>query len=380
MRVAALIMAAGRGTRLGGADPKQYRPLGGKSLLRRSFDCLRTHPKVTIVRCVIGLEDGAFVAREPEMQTVVGGDTRQESVRRGLESLQGDQPDAVLIHDAARPFVDAATIDRVLAMLIEAPGAVPALPVVDSLRQVADGRMVGAVARDGLWRTQTPQGFRYPEILAAHRGARGIGLTDDAEVAMRAGLEVRVVAGSEDNFKITTAEDLARAERLIGHGLDDVRVGSGFDVHRFGPGDAVTLCGVAVPHDAGLVGHSDADVGLHALTDALLGALGAGDIGQHFPPSDPRWRGQASELFLCHAAGLVAARHGRIAHVDVTLLCEAPKIAPHREAMRGRIAEILGLEPGRVSVKATTTERLGFLGRGEGVAAQATATVRLPVG
>jgi 2-C-methyl-D-erythritol 4-phosphate cytidylyltransferase/2-C-methyl-D-erythritol 2,4-cyclodiphosphate synthase len=375
MRAAALIMAAGRGSRLGADQPKQYLPLGGKPLLLHSFEQFRSHPNISVVRCVIGAGD---IVRGMDGLTVTGGETRQESVLRGLESLVNEAPDAVLVHDAARPFVDAATIDRVLAALDEAPGAIPAVPVVDSLRRAADGRLVGSVPREGLWRAQTPQGFRFEAILAAHRAAAGLGLTDDAAVAERAGLEVRLVAGGEDNFKITTADDLARAERLLAGAASEVRVGSGFDVHRFGPGAGVMLCGVAVPHGAGLVGHSDADVGLHALTDAILGALGAGDIGEHFPPSDPRWRGQASELFLRHAAGLVGARGGRIVHVDVTLLCEAPKIAPHRDAMRSRIAEMLGLELDRVSVKATTTERLGFLGRGEGIAAQATATVRLP--
>lgn len=379
MRVAALILAAGRGLRLGSDAPKQYLPLGGKALLRHSVDRLRRHPKISMVRCVISAEDSAaFAATGADVSTTFGGSTRQESARLGLESLADDPPDLVLIHDAARPFVDDALVDRVLAALSEAPGAVPALPVADSLRQVADGRIVAPLSREGVWRTQTPQGFRYPEILGAHRAAAGLNLTDDAEVAARAGLEVRVVAGAEDNFKITTAEDLARAESLLARRLDDLRVGSGFDVHRFGPGDHVTLCGVRLPHAAGLVGHSDADVGLHALTDAVLGALGADDIGQHFPPSAPRWKGAPSEVFLRRAAELVAERGGRIAHLDVTLLCESPRVGPHRQAMRARIAEIVGLDVERVSVKATTTERLGFLGRGEGIAAQATATVRLP--
>jgi 2-C-methyl-D-erythritol 4-phosphate cytidylyltransferase/2-C-methyl-D-erythritol 2,4-cyclodiphosphate synthase len=377
MRVAALIMAAGQGSRLAAERPKQYLPLGGRPLLRHSLERIQRHPRVDLVRCIVAPGDTLFSALGFDVSTAAGGETRQDSVLRGLESLADEKPDAVLIHDAARPFIDAATIDRVLDALDAAPGAIPALPVVDSLTRAIDGKAAGAQPRDDLWRAQTPQGFRYAEILAAHRAAAGLGLSDDAAVAERAGLEVRVVAGSEDNFKITTADDLARAERLLAGGAE-VRVGSGFDIHRFGPGAGVSLCGVMVPHDAGLIGHSDADVGLHALTDAILGALGAGDIGEHFPPSDSRWRGQASELFLRHAAGLVAARGGRIAHVDVTLLCEAPKIAPHRAAMRGRIAEILGLTLDRVSVKATTTERLGFLGRGEGVAAQATATVRLP--
>ena len=379
MRVAALIMAAGRGARLGAAQPKQYLPLGGRPLLWRSLERFRAHPRIADVHCVVPAADLEDRSLGLPPACVAGGQTRQESVLRGLERLAADAPpDAVLIHDAARPFVDAALIDRVLDALEAAPGAAPALAVVDSLRRAVDGRIVGEAPRDGLWRTQTPQGFRFPAILAAHRQAAGLGLTDDAAVAQRAGLEVRLVAGSEDNFKITTADDLARAERMLAGPAEEARVGSGFDVHRFGPGSGLMLCGVAVPHGAALIGHSDADVGLHALTDAILGALGAGDIGEHFPPSDPRWRGQSSDRFLEHAASLVAARGGRIVHVDVTLLCEAPKIAPHREAMRRRVADILRLELDRVSVKATTTERLGFLGRGEGVAAQATATVRLP--
>jgi len=380
MQVAALIMAAGRGSRLGGETPKQYLPLAGRPVLNHSVERFRRHADIGLVRCVIGTADGAlFDAAGCGAAAAMGGATRQDSVRRGLESLAEAAPDLVLIHDAARPLVDEGTIDRVLAALREAPGAIAALPVVDSLRRAAAGRVTGTVERDDLWRAQTPQGFRYAAILAAHRAAEGETLTDDADVAARFGLEVRVVAGSEDNFKITTADDLARAERLLADRLGDVRVGSGFDVHRFGPGAQVMLCGLAVPHRAGLVGHSDADVGLHALTDALLGALGEGDIGAHFPPSDGRWKGQASDLFLRHAASLVAARGGRIAHVDVTILCETPKIGAHREAMRARLADILRIEVGRVSVKATTTERLGFLGRGEGIAAQATATVRLPM-
>jgi 2-C-methyl-D-erythritol 4-phosphate cytidylyltransferase / 2-C-methyl-D-erythritol 2,4-cyclodiphosphate synthase len=379
MRIAALIMAAGRGSRLGGETPKQYLPLGGRAVLRHSVDRFRARADIAVVRCVIGPADRPlYEAAGIDATATVGGAARQDSVRLGLESLADDPPDLVLIHDAARPLLDDAVIDRVLAALRGAPGAVAALPAVDSLRRAADGRLMGVVPREGVWRTQTPQGFRFPEILAAHRAAAGAAATDDAEIAMQGGLEVRVALGSEDNFKITTADDLARAERLLAERLGDVRVGSGFDVHRFGPGQRVMLCGVPVPHGAALLGHSDADVGLHALTDAVLGALGEGDIGAHFPPSDPRWKGQASERFLQRAAALVATRGGLIAHVDVTILCEAPKVGPHREAMRRRIAEILAIDIGRVSVKATTTEKLGFLGRGEGIAAQATATVRLP--
>jgi 2-C-methyl-D-erythritol 4-phosphate cytidylyltransferase/2-C-methyl-D-erythritol 2,4-cyclodiphosphate synthase len=300
-------------------------------------------------------------------------------VRLGLESLAAAPPARVLIHDAARPFVDRGTIDRVLAALDDAPGAIPALPVKDTVKRGLSGRVAETLDRTALWRAQTPQGFDYAAIFAAHRAAQGSELSDDAAVAERAGLAVRLVAGSEANFKVTTAEDLEQAERLLLARHGDVRTGQGFDVHAFGPGDHVWLCGVKVAHEGGLVGHSDADVGLHALTDAILGALGAGDIGQHFPPSDPKWRGAPSHLFLSHAGALVASAGGRIAHLDVTLICERPKIGPHRDAMVARIAEILGLERGRISVKATTTEGLGFTGRGEGIAAQAVATIRLPL-
>jgi 2-C-methyl-D-erythritol 4-phosphate cytidylyltransferase/2-C-methyl-D-erythritol 2,4-cyclodiphosphate synthase len=300
-------------------------------------------------------------------------------VRLGLESLAGLAPARVLIHDAARPFLAPAVIDRVVAALAEAPGAIPVLPLSDTVKRGVDGRVVETLDRAQLWRAQTPQGFRYAEILAAHRAAAGSELPDDAAVAERAGIEVRLVAGDAANVKVTTSEDLARAERDLRLGEADIRTGQGFDVHAFGPGDHVWLCGVQVPHERGLVGHSDADVALHALTDAVLGAIGAGDIGMHFPPSDPQWRGAPSERFLRHAASLVAEAGGSIAHVDVTIIGERPKVGPHRAAMVERIAGILALDPRRVSVKATTTERLGFTGRGEGIAAQAVATVRLPL-
>jgi 2-C-methyl-D-erythritol 4-phosphate cytidylyltransferase/2-C-methyl-D-erythritol 2,4-cyclodiphosphate synthase len=299
-------------------------------------------------------------------------------VLRGLESLAATPPARVLIHDGARPFVAAAVIDRVLAALADSPGAIAALPVVDTLKQAAGGRIAGTRDRTGLWGAQTPQGFRFAEILAAHRAAAGEELTDDAAVAERAGLAVTLVEGSRENMKVTSQDDLAVAERWLRGAQEETRVGQGFDVHAFGPGDHVTLCGIRVPHDAGLVGHSDADVGLHALTDAILGALGAGDIGSHFPPSDPQWRGADSGKFLVHARDLVAAQGGRLLHLDVTLICERPKIGPHRDAMVARIAGLLDLPAGRVSVKATTTEKLGFTGRGEGIAAQAVATIALP--
>jgi 2-C-methyl-D-erythritol 4-phosphate cytidylyltransferase / 2-C-methyl-D-erythritol 2,4-cyclodiphosphate synthase len=379
----ALVVAAGRGTRMNGERPKQYLALGGKPLLRHALDALCAHPAIDAIRVVYQPDDQSLYADAVGgldlMTPVVGGAARQESVRLGLESLAADAPARVLIHDAARPFVDAATIDRVLAALADAAAAIPALPLADTVKRGAAGLVTATLDRSALWRAQTPQGFRFAEILAAHRAAAGSDLPDDAAVAERAGLAVRLVAGSDANFKITTAADLDRARRHLAAQQADIRTGQGFDVHAFGPGDHVWLCGVRVPHEQALVGHSDADAGLHALTDAILGALGAGDIGVHFPPSDPQWRGAPSHLFLAHAGALVAAAAGVIAHVDVTLICERPKITPHRAAMVARIAAILALDPGRVSVKATTTERLGFTGRGEGIAATAVATIRLPL-
>jgi 2-C-methyl-D-erythritol 4-phosphate cytidylyltransferase / 2-C-methyl-D-erythritol 2,4-cyclodiphosphate synthase len=383
MSCLALVVAAGRGTRLGGTRPKQYLPLGGVPLLRHSLATLRSHPRLDGVAAVINPDDVALYEDAARglnlLPPIAGGAQRQDSVRLGLEAVAPRHPAKVLIHDGARPFLDHATVDRVLDALAENPAAIAALPVADTVKRGDGGRIAATVDRAGLWRAQTPQGFRFGEILAAHRAAAGTELTDDAAVAERAGLAVALVQGSEENFKVTTTDDLARAERLIASRLGDVRTGQGFDVHAFGPGDKVWLCGIAVPHEAGLVGHSDADVGLHALTDALLGAIGAGDIGMHFPPSDPKWRGAPSEKFLRHAAGLIAQKGGIVAHVDVTIICERPKVGPHREAMAARIAEMLRLDRGRVSVKATTTEKLGFTGRGEGIAAQAVATVRLPV-
>ncbi len=347
----------------------------------RSLSAFLNHPEVASVQAVIhpshhGLYDEA-VRGLSLPAPVDGGATRQDSVARGLESLAAQAPSRVLIHDAVRPLVDHDVISRVLAALETSPGAVPALAVADTLKR-GDGEFVETtVDRRELWRAQTPQGFRFEDILSAHRQLGGEELTDDAAVAERAGLAVAIVEGAEDNFKVTRTGDLLRAERVLG--LGEIRTGMGFDVHRFGPGDHVMICGVAVPHDFGLEGHSDADVGLHAITDALLGAIGAGDIGSHFPPSDPQWKDADSEVFLRHAGERVGARGGSISNIDVTLVCERPKIGPHREAMAGRVAEILGLAVDRVSVKATTTEGLGFTGRGEGIVAQAVATVRLQV-
>jgi 2-C-methyl-D-erythritol 4-phosphate cytidylyltransferase/2-C-methyl-D-erythritol 2,4-cyclodiphosphate synthase len=321
------------------------------------------------------------------MAPVMGGDTRQRSVLNGLGALAAQAPDRVLIHDGVRPFVSAALVDRVLAALEEgAAGAIAALPVADTLKRAApDQRIAATLERAGLWRAQTPQGFVFAQILAAHQAAAAAGrhdLTDDAAVAEWAGLPVALVEGSETNRKLTTAEDLAMAAKeaaqetaALSAGIADVRTGQGCDVHRFAPGDHVWLCGVKIPHTHALEGHSDADAPLHALTDALLGAIGDGDIGQHFPDTDPRWKGAPSHLFLAEAAARVRAQGAAIANVDLTILCEAPKIAPHRDAMRARIAEVLQIDVARVAVKATTTERLGFTGRREGLAALATATV-----
>lgn len=384
---AALILAGGSGVRLGAGLPKQYLPVAGEPILRRSACAFLDHPAVDAVRVVIGAEDRERYDEAVEgldlLPAAIGGATRQESGRLGLESLEGLNPERVLIHDAARPLVSADLIGRVIAALDDYPGAIPALPVVDTLKRSDDtgARAVETVERMGLWRAQTPQGFRYGDILAAHRAldkaSAGRELTDDAAIAQAAGLEVALVTGDEDNIKVTTMDDLARAARIL-TGASVMRVGTGFDVHRFGTGDSVMLCGVRIPHDRGLEGHSDADVALHAITDALLGAIAAGDIGMHFPPSDEKWRGAASDVFLRHAAALVRDTGGEIVNIDVTLICEAPRIGPHRQAMAARVAEILEIEAARVGVKGTTTEGLGFTGRGEGIAAQAVASVRLP--
>jgi 2-C-methyl-D-erythritol 4-phosphate cytidylyltransferase/2-C-methyl-D-erythritol 2,4-cyclodiphosphate synthase len=292
--------------------------------------------------------------------------------------MEKNAPDFVMIHDAARPLIDTATITAVRKALDTNQGAIAAKPLVDTLKRGEGVLIETTIDRRNLWQAHTPQGFRFPAILAAHRAAKGARLTDDAAVAEKAGLDVVLVPSNPDNMKITNPDDLDRAARLLGHTYGDVRTGMGFDVHALVPGDKIYLCGVAIPHDRKLEGHSDADVGLHAVVDAILGAMGAGDIGMHFPPSDPEWKGKDSAHFLRHAVKLVSERGGVIAHVDVTLLCERPKIGPHREAMVKRMADLLEIDPSRVSVKATTTERLGFTGREEGIAAQAVATLRFP--
>lgn len=379
----ALILAGGSGSRLGGESPKQYLPLAGRPVLHHAVKAFVEHPAVGSVQVVIRAGDAALYRRATGgLQLpgpVDGGATRQQSARAGLERLASDAPRHVLIHDAARPFPGRELIDRVIGALQRTSGAVPALPVGDTLKTGAGDppMVVGTVPREHLWRAQTPQGFLFDGILGAHRTVASDGLTDDADVAVRAGVPTALVAGSADNIKITTLEDLARAERIAAGGPMHTRVGHGFDVHPLGAGDHVTLAGLRIPHDGGLHGHSDADVALHALTDAILGALADGDIGSHFPDSDPRWRGAPSRLFLARAAEIVGERAGRIVHVDVTVVCEAPRIAPHRDAMRSSIAGILSIDVARVSVKATTTEKLGFLGRGEAIAAHAVASVAL---
>lgn len=387
MHTAGIIVAAGRGTRLGGPVPKQYCVIGGVSVLRRTLKAMLAHRAVDALVVVIHPDDALLYAEAVAgledsrlFPPVLGAETRALSVRAGLEALAPHAPHRVLIHDAARPFVSLRVIDGVLTALEHLPAALPAVPVVDALwRAGEDGSADMPVARDGLWRAQTPQGFQFEAILAAHRSHRG-DAADDVAVARTAGLAVALVPGDEANFKITTAADLARAEHnAAGEARQmDIRTGNGFDVHAFGPGDGLMLCGVHLPHDRGLVGHSDADVGLHALTDAIFGALGEGDIGQWFPPSDPTWKGTASDIFLARAAARAAERGFSITHVDVTIICERPKVGPHASAMRAAVAKAAGIDVERVSVKATTSERLGFTGRGEGIAAIATATLVKP--
>ena len=382
MSTIGLIVAAGHGTRIGADLPKQYLTVAGRPLLRRTVEALASSKLVDAIRVVISPSHREryqnAVGDLDLLEPIAGGETRQASVRSGLESLSPIAPDRVLVHDGARPFVDPALIARVLGALDSHDGAIPSLPLGDAIKRVVNGLVAGSVAREALRGAQTPQGFRFRPILEAHRAAaEHPPAADDAEIAIAAGLTVATVDGSADNFKITTAADLKRAERMLVT-VRETRIGTGFDVHRFGPGGGVRLCGVDLAMDRALIGHSDADVALHALVDALLGAIAAGDIGQHFPPSDPQWRGADSRRFVEHAAKLIAAKGGVISHVDLTIICEAPRISPHRMAMVATIARMLSLAPDRVSVKATTTEGLGFAGRGEGIAAQAVATVQLP--
>jgi 2-C-methyl-D-erythritol 4-phosphate cytidylyltransferase/2-C-methyl-D-erythritol 2,4-cyclodiphosphate synthase len=379
-RFAVLIVAAGKGERAGTSLPKQYETLAGQPMLRRTVQAFSGYPVHVVIGPGQDTLAAAALAGLDLHSLITGGATRQESVRLGLEALAQDEPDFVLIHDAARPLVSAQVVAAVAAALEGGhDGALPMVAAADTLRRKeADGRFT-LVSRDNLYRAQTPQGFVYAKILDAHRKHAATEVTDDVALAELAGLTVTMVEGEEKNIKVTRKEDFALAETLMGahNAISDIRTATGYDVHKFTDGDHIWLCGLKVPHSHGLEGHSDADVGLHAITDALLGCIGEGDIGMHFPPTDERWRGAASWKFLDHAASLVRTRGGVITHVDVTLICERPKVGPHRDAMKAKIAEILGLELSRVSVKATTTEGLGFTGRREGIAAQAIATVRL---
>ena len=368
---AAIVTAAGRGTRAGG-EPKQWRDLGGRSVLARSLEAFAGFDRVVLV---VHPDDIARAIRDfaGGVTIVTGGDTRAASVMAGLQALEG-QATHVLIHDGARPLVSDAVIQGVIdALQAGAPAAAPALPVTDALWRGQDSTVTATAPRDGLYRAQTPQGFALDQISRAHR-LHPDNAADDVELALKAGIPVAITPGSEDNLKITFPADFARAERILGAAMD-IRLGNGYDVHAFGPGDHVWLCGVQIAHEAGLVGHSDADVGMHALTDAIYGALAEGDIGRHFPPSDPQWKGADSAIFLAHAADLARDRGFTISNADVTLVCERPKIGPHALAMQAELARIMGVDAGRVSVKATTSERLGFTGREEGIASIATATL-----
>jgi len=388
-QVAAVIVAAGRGTRAGSALPKQFRQVGGEIMLSRTLSLFAEHAEVSLVQAVIHPDDielyrGITPDNDVLLPQAFGGATRQASVRAGLEALEARKPDIVLIHDAARPFASAQLVARAIVAAQTTGAAIPALPVTDTVKTVdALGYVDKTLDRASLRLVQTPQGFAFDALLAAHRRAAQVGredFTDDAALAEWAGMKVTLFAGEPGNIKITNAEDFARAEAMQFVALGDVRAGTGIDVHAFGPGDHVTLGGIRIPHTHSLIGHSDADVGLHALVDAILGALAEGDIGAHFPPSDPQWKSAASDKFFAFAVDRVTKRGGRIAHLDLTIVCEAPKIGPHRDAMRARIAELAHIGIGRVAVKATTSEQLGFTGRGEGIAAYATATVRLPWG
>ncbi len=375
MRIAAILVAAGSGSRFGAPTPKQFLTVAGQPVIRHAARSLAA--EVALLQPV-GDEAAIRAALDglAHLPVVPGGATRQDSVKAGLEALVPHAPDVVLVHDAARPVIPAGTVAALLRALDHAPGAIPGMPVADTLKRVAGDAIVATVPRDGLYRAQTPQAFRFAALLAAHRSGL-IGATDDASLLEAAGQTVAIVAGSDDNIKLTYPEDLARLERIMTVPLYP-RTGTGFDVHVIQAGRPMILCGVTVPHDQGLAGHSDADVGIHALCDAIYGALAEGDIGRHFPPSEASWKDADSARFLAHAASRIAARGGRLANADVTLICERPKIAPHAAAMMARLAQILGVDTGRISVKATTTEKLGFTGRGEGIAAQAVATVLLP--
>ena len=385
--VAAVIVAAGQGLRAGGDLPKQFRRIGGHTLLEHALMAFAGAPKVAFVQLVIRPDDLALaqtlIGGMDVLEPVPGGATRQASVRAGLEALERKAPDIVLVHDAARPFASRDLIARAIDAAGRTGAAIPALPVTDTVKRIdADGIIESTLDRNAIRLVQTPQAFAFPALLEAHRRAaahKRDDFTDDAALAEWAGMKVSVFEGEGGNVKLTTPEDFFRAEAWQFAALGDVRTGSGLDVHAFGPGDHVTLGGIRIPNDKALTGHSDADVALHALTDAILGAIADGDIGAHFPPSDPQWRGASSDRFLTFAVERVRARGGRIAHLDLTVVCETPRIAAHRDQMRANIARLAGIDVERVAVKATTSEKLGFTGRGEGIVAYATATVRLPL-
>jgi 2-C-methyl-D-erythritol 4-phosphate cytidylyltransferase/2-C-methyl-D-erythritol 2,4-cyclodiphosphate synthase len=386
--VAAIVVAAGQGVRAGGDLPKQFRRLGGDTLLQRALSAFTGVAAVSLVQPVIRPDDLALVRTLVDgmdvLPPVSGGATRQASVRAGLEALEPRAPDIVLVHDAARPFASSELIARAIAAAQKTGAAIPGLPVTDTVKRIdRTGMIETTLDRNSIRLVQTPQAFAFPALLEAHRRAAAQGrddFTDDAALAEWAGMKVSVFEGEPGNIKLTTPDDFARAEALQAASLGDVRTGSGFDVHAFGPGDHVTLGGIRIPCDRALTGHSDADVALHALTDAILGALADGDIGAHFPPTDPQWRGASSDRFLVFAVDRVRARGGLIAHLDLTIVCEFPRISAHRDTMRANIARLARIDTERVAVKATTSEKLGFTGRGEGIVAQATATVRLPWG
>ncbi|MFD1158036.1 bifunctional 2-C-methyl-D-erythritol 4-phosphate cytidylyltransferase/2-C-methyl-D-erythritol 2,4-cyclodiphosphate synthase [Roseovarius aestuarii] len=378
MTIAAIIVAAGRGTRAGGDLPKQWQMLAGRRVIDWTLNAFRNAPEIDRIVVMLHPDDMDRLDSTDRTSVVAGGETRSQSVRKGLEYLDGSGVTHVLIHDAARACTQSAYITYITYVLREqqAQAVAPALPVTDALWHGSDGKVTGTQDRAGLFRAQTPQAFVFDTILSAHRTYEGEA-ADDVEVARAAGVDVMIIDGEQDNIKITTPADFARAEKIL-QGQMDIRTGSGYDVHRFGPGDHVMLCGVRIPHDRGLQGHSDADVGMHAVTDAIYGALAAGDIGRHFPPSDPQWKGAESHIFLRHAVDLAHEKEFKISNMDITLICEYPKIGPHADAMQQALSDITGVEPDRISVKATTSERLGFTGRGEGIAAQAITTLIRP--
>ncbi|MBL95059.1 MAG: bifunctional 2-C-methyl-D-erythritol 4-phosphate cytidylyltransferase/2-C-methyl-D-erythritol 2,4-cyclodiphosphate synthase [Magnetovibrio sp.] len=375
----AIVLGGGRGNRFGGKVPKQYSDFHGEPLIRKVVKAFTTHPDIDAVLPVIHLEDKevAFKALEnlDALEPVIGGEERQHSVKNALESLTATPPHNVLIHDAARPFISSSLISRVIHSLETEKAVVPGLPVTDTIKSHNGKRIISTLKRDRLLHAQTPQGFRYKNILSAHRNVQGDAYTDDAAVAEASGLKVAFVNGEKKNIKITNPEDLDSNKNKSD--IIEYRVGNGFDVHRFGDGNHVVLCGIKIPHNYSLIGHSDADAAMHALTDAILGAIGKGDIGYYFPPSAQKWKNVSSKVFLKYAADLVKKSRGKVTHVDITIVCQQPKIRPHREAMVNNIANILQINASRVNIKATTTETLGFTGRNEGLMAQATATIAM---